>query len=771
MKNLWYKKPAVFWEEALPLGNGRIGAMVYGGVQKERIELNEDSLWSGRPSEVNPYGIPENIDEVRQLLREKKFTEATLHTNDMLGGHLVQAYQPAGTLSLDFNSKSSAQDYHRALDLNNGIATTSYRQNGVAYKRESFTSFPHQVMAMRLSSNKPGSLTFNLCADSELRHEIHIEQDNLTLTGTCPAKNHGGKKSMRWEVDGRTGMQHITKTQVLITGGTLTAHANKLKVSDADEVILLTALETGFTAWNQEPSDDLVAMQEACDKRLSTASQAGWALLKKEHCADFSSLYGRVQLDLKAEDERPTDEILKQGGDKTEKTALVNLLFNYGRYLLISSSRTGSKPANLQGVWSNKLLPIWRSDYHININLQMNYWPAETCNLADCAKPMLEYIADMAVSGEQAAKTIYDARGWCAHHASDIWCYTQTAASCPQISFWPMGGAWLCQHLWEHFAFNGDKAFLKKALPILKGCALFFVDFLVKGSNGELITSPSTSPENAFIDPETGETASVCEGSAMDQILIRELFTNVLEGCILLDDKDELTKDIEATMKKLAMPKIAKDGRLLEFGIEVSEIEPTHRHLSHLYGVYPGWMFTPSENQKYYEASRKSLDIRSEKSTGWGMAWRVALWARFRDGNKSLNVINNLLRFIPSDEEVSNEEGGGLYTNLWDGHPPFQIDGNFGVTAGIAEMLLQSHQKTENGVIILDILPALPECWTDGSISGLRARGCLTISFKWAGSKVYDLSIKAKQKLSIKLIYNDKDEMVTLDAAETKKWH
>lgn len=767
MNSLRYNKPAKFWEEALPLGNGRIGAMIYGGVAQERIELNEDTIWAGRPSSEDGYGIKENIDSVRQLLRDGKYCEADARTDQMLGKHDVQSYQMAGNLYLNFDVSDEVDSYERSLDLSTATVTSRHKQNDIRFTRESFISAPHQVMALRIKADKPGSVSFTLTADSQIHHEIQTNARDLTLTGTCPLRNSArSMDAVVWEEDARTGMRYVTKARIINTAGTVTADDSGLKVEGANEAIILVAIRTGFSEWNKEPADDTVAMETGCDDLLTAAEEAGWDLLSSAHQKDYASIYSRMSLDLEATDDRPTDEILINACDPAESTALANLVFNYGRYLLISCSRRGTQPANLQGVWNDKFLAPWCSDFHTNINLEMNYWPAETCNLADCAEPLLEFVKDMAVSGQRPAKELYSARGWCMHHVSDIWRYPYTGGSKAQHAFWPVASAWLCQHLWEHYAFSADRGYLAAAIPVMKGAAAFFLDFMVENSEGNLVTSPSTSPENRFIDPSTGEQSSVCEGSAMDMTMIRELFENIIEGSALLGESDALLAEITAANARLAMPKIGKDGCMLEFGIEAEQPQPGHRHISHLYGVYPGWMFTPDRLPEYYEACRKSLDARGDKSTGWAMGWRVAMWARLLDGNRALGVIGNLLTYKDADPDGEKKPGGGLYANLWDAHPPFQIDGNFGVTAGIAEMILQSHQVA-NGKRVISLLPALPDAWQSGSVSGMRARGAMEVALRWKDSQITELSITAQQDTSFELRYNGKTQDVSIKAGET----
>ena len=562
---------------------------------------------------------------------------------------------------------------------------------------------------------------------------------------------------------------YVMKAKLLHNGGECICDEKTLQLKEADEAIVLLAIETGFKDWQSEPSENIDELLAACDKRLSAAEKIGWDQLKAAHVDGHKSLYDRMSLDLGAHDDAAVDELLAAVRTDQENLGLINKVFNFGRYLMISASRPDTQPANLQGIWNDKLLAPWRSNYTTNINLEMNYWPAEVCNLSECVEPLLTFSRELAESGKRPAEKFYGARGWCAHHNSDLWRYPFTGGSKAQHAFWPFCGVWICQHLWEHYAFSMDKNFLADVFPIMKGAAAFCLDFLIENDAGELITSPSTSPENSFYAPGTETSVAVCEGSAMDLIMIREIFENVIEAKDILQETDALCGEIKEALAKLAMPVIGTDGRLLEFGIEVDEPQPEHRHISHLYGVHPGWLFTPHRLPEYYEASRRSMELRGIKSTGWAMAWRVAMWGRLKNGDIALEALTALLQYKDVSPGAASTRGGGLYANLFDAHPPFQIDGNYGATAGIAELLLQSHQKAEDVApdlldagYVIELLPALPDPWKQGEVKGLRARGAFEVDISWSSGELLRAEVRASLAGDCLVSYAGKHCLVSL---------
>ena len=761
---LWYDQPARYFEEALVLGNGQQGATVFGGIATDKIYLNDLTLWSGEPvdANMNPQAY-KNLPAVRKALQEKNYKKAG-ELIKKLQGKFSESYAPLGTLFLEMNDDPYITDYYRELDIDQAIAKVKTTSNNNVIEREYLVSNPDKIFAIHLTSKKAGALGFTVYFQSLLQHSTVNNNNTIQINGIAPVKadpNYVQKTRNAIVFDKKRGTRFSANIQIQSTSGALTKTDSSLTLAGATEATIYVSMATSFNGFDKDPATKGLNNSAMAETQLNHAKQTGWPSIKKQHIKDYQSFFKRVELKLADKDliNLPTDERLKKYAKGDADPYLETLYFQYGRYLLISSSRTPGVPANLQGLWNSYLQPPWSSNYTININAEENYWLAENTNLSEMHLPFLQFVSNLATTGKITAKTFYNMPGWVAHHNSDIWAMSNPVGNFgngdPVWANWTMGGTWASTHLWEHYLFTQDQNFLEqKAYPLMRGAAEFCLAWLVTDSSGHLITSPSTSPENTFKTP-TGFVGATFFGGTADLAMIRELFLDVIAAQKILKNDNEFATKINTALNNLHPYQVGKAGNLQEWYYDWEDSDPKHRHQSHLFGLYPGTHVTPETMPSIAAAAKKTLEIKGDETTGWSKGWRINLWARLKDGDHAYKMYRELLKFVPPDETKENyTNAGGTYPNLLDAHPPFQIDGNFGGAAAVSEMLVQSNAD------YIELLPALPKAWPAGAVKGLKARGNYEIEMSWNAGLVTSVKIKSTSSTTAKVLMNGKMQLI-----------
>jgi alpha-L-fucosidase 2 len=768
---LWYNQPAEFFEESLVLGNGKLGATVFGGANSDKIYLNDATLWSGEPvnANMNPEAY-KNIPAIREALKNENYKLAE-ELNKKIQGKNSESFAPLGTLEINNSEKGKAVNYHRELDISNAISKVSYEMAGIKYTREYFVSAPDQTMVIKLTSDQKGALNFDINLKSLLKSTVEVRNNILVMTGFAPIhENEGYMPLPKYKDVKERGTRFTTLIQIKKTDGKITNSRESLTLKEATEAIIYVSVATSFNGFDKNPATEGVDDIAIALQNLNKTFAKPFDKVKENHIADYQKFYNRVSLDLgkTTAPDLPTDERLLRYADGKEDKNLEILYFQYGRYLLISSSRTMGVPANLQGIWNPYLNPPWSSNYTMNINLEENYWLAENTNLSEMHLPLLSFIKNLSVTGKATAKTFYGVnKGWAAAHNSDIWAMSnpvgQFGKEDPSWACWPLSGAWLSTHIWEHYVFTQDKEYLKKeGYPIMKGASEFFLEWMITDKNGKLITSPSTSPENKYITPD-GFIGATLYGGTADLAMIRECFDKTIKAAKVLNTDSDFRAKLETALSKLHPYQVGKKGNLQEWYFDWNDEDPKHRHQSQLFGLFPGDHITPLKTPDLANAAKETLEIKGDETTGWSKGWRINLWARLWDGNRAYKMFRELLRYVDPDGKKTKtpRRGGGTYPNLFDAHPPFQIDGNFGGAAAVAEMLVQSDENE------IRLLPALPDAWESGAVKGICARGGFEIEMEWSNKTLNKLVVFSKKGGKTVLINGDKKREITLEKGQT----
>ena len=749
---LWYNSPAKAWTQSLPIGNGTLGAMIYGGASKELLCLNHDELWTGMPKNTVKEGAPEAFRKARDLALSGRLNEAQTELEENFQSVWSQAYMPLGNLEINFALKGRVKNYKRTLDLENALSTVEFTCSDVTYKREYLASYPSKTIAAKFSA-EGGRMSFSFGLTSKLRSRSFVEDDCVILEGDCPCENNKDNDSCN-QVYGDTPETmgiHFRAVAKIITDGAKKLTENRLEITDATEAVIFFTAETSFNGFDKHPYLEGKEYVAPCMNRINALSD--YEAVKKAHIDDYKAIYDRVNLDIgEGRDDIPTDKRLNAFKRNKNDLSLITLVYNYGRYLAISSSREGSQPSTLQGIWNDRIIPPWHSNYTVNINTEMNYWPVLMCRMPEVNLPLIKMVEELSISGEKAAKGQYGAKGWTSHHNVDLWRLSTPVAGNAQWAFWHGSSGWLCEHLFAHYEYTNDVDYLRNtAYPVMKKAAEFYLDIMVE-HEGKLVLAPGTSPENSFWYED--KKCSVGKYSTMSMSIARELFENCIKSCDILGIDGDFASTLKETVANMADFKLGSDGQLLEFDDDYAETEIHHRHVSHLYALHPANIITVDGTPELAKACRRTLERRGDNGTGWSIGWKINFWARLFDGDHALKLIELQLRPVKS-VGINYTKGGGTYENLFDAHPPFQIDGNFGFVSGITEMLMQSRDNR------IYILPALPSKWKNGKVSGLWAKGGVIVDIEWKDGKLLSCSLEGKGKFTV--IINGSEKEIELD--------